>query len=107
MAVLSSFANADGSAVAEINGRLVLTLVNIGRESAAAAVTVATKTASGGYVRNAAPLNLNLYLMVSASFANYLDALTMLSAALGFFRRVRASMRRAVPTFPRSWTSSR
>jgi hypothetical protein len=86
VAVLSSLAQADGSPVQGLNGKLILTLVNIGKEAAAPALGVPTRADGGGYVRNAAPLNLNLYIMVSASFSNYLDSLRMLSGALGFFQ---------------------
>ncbi|TKC88716.1 DUF4255 domain-containing protein [Trinickia terrae] len=86
VAVLSSLANADGSPVAGLSGKLILTLVNIGKEAAAPALGIPTRADGGGYVRNAAPLNLNLYIMVSASFGSYMDSLRMLSGALGFFQ---------------------
>lgn len=86
LAVLSSLSNRDGSPVPGLDGKLVLTLVNIGREAAAPALGTPTKSAGGGYGRTAAPLNLNLYVMVSASFNDYREALKMLSCALGFFQ---------------------
>jgi hypothetical protein len=86
LAVLSSLSHMDGSPVPGLDGKVILTLVNIGREAAVPALGTPTKSDAGGYVRTAAPLNLNLYLMVSASFRNYMEALTMLSSTLGFFQ---------------------
>ncbi|RDU97544.1 DUF4255 domain-containing protein [Trinickia dinghuensis] len=86
VAVLSALSSMDGSLVPGLTGKLILTLVNIGKEAAAPSLGIPTKAEGGGYVRGAAPLNLNLYIMVSASFQNYLDSLRMLSGALGFFQ---------------------
>lgn len=86
LAILSSMSNMDGSPMSGLDGKLILTLVNIGKEAAAPALGTPTRSDGGGYVRTAAPLNLNLYLMVAASFSNYMEALKMLSCALGFFQ---------------------
>lgn len=86
VAVLSGFANIDGTMATGLGGKLIVTLVNIGKEAAAPALGIPTKVDGGGYARSAAPLNLNLYIMVAASFPNYLDSLRMLSGALGFFQ---------------------
>lgn len=86
LAVLSSLSNMDGSSVSGLDGKLILTLVNIGKETAAPALGTPTRAGDGAYVRNAAPLHLNLYVMLAASFSNYMEALKMLSCALGFFQ---------------------
>ena len=72
-AVLSSLVNQDGSVPPAIENKLVLSLVNIERDTTAVAPNRA--------------LHLNLYLLVSANFAaaNYLESLQFLSAALEFF----------------------
>ena len=68
-AVLSSLVNQDGSLPPATENRLVLSLVNIERETSADRA-----------------LHLNLYLQVSSNFAaNYLESLHFLSAALEFF----------------------
>jgi hypothetical protein len=65
-AVLSDFVQQDGTPPPQIENKLVLSLVNIERETA---------------------LNLNLYLRVAANFgANYIESLQFLSAALEFFQ---------------------
>jgi hypothetical protein len=68
-AVLSSLTNQDGSAPLVTENKLVLSLVNIERETSADRA-----------------LHLNLYLQVSSNFAtDYLESLHFLSAALEFF----------------------
>jgi hypothetical protein len=90
-AVVASPAADDGAAAARIENRLVISLVNIERESAAAARAMAIRSGAG-YAQQQPPLYLNLYVLVSASFNNnYKQALRFLSTALGFFQ--------ATPTF--------
>lgn len=86
LAILSSLSGIDGSPLPGLERKLIFTLVNIGKEAAAPALGGPTRTAEGGYVRLAAPLHLNLYVMVSASFVRYSEALRMLSFVLGFFQ---------------------
>ena len=86
LAVLSSLSAMDGGALPGLERKLIVTLVNVGKEAAAPALGVPTRSAGGGYARAAAPLHLNLYVMMSASFGNYVEALKMLSCVLGFFQ---------------------
>lgn len=95
-AVLSSLAAPDGALPAGIDNKLVVTLLSIEKEGAAAAAsmpvrerpgTSAAGAAPGGFARMAAPLPLNLNVIVAASFgAQYREALKMLSVAIGFFQ---------------------
>jgi len=86
-AVLASLANLDGSVPTNIDNKVVLSLVNLEREAAAAATGPQLRPENGGFARLSPALNLNLYLLVSASFgANYQEALKLLSAVLGFFQ---------------------
>jgi hypothetical protein len=66
-AVLSDLVQQDGTPPPQIENKLVLSLVNIERETG---------------------LNLNLYLRVAANFASadYIESLQFLSAALEFFQ---------------------
>ncbi len=65
-AVLSALVEQDGTPPPQIENKLVLSLVNIERETAP---------------------NLNIYLRVAANFgANYIECLQFLSAALEFFQ---------------------
>lgn len=86
-AVLASLANLDGTVPANIENKLIVTLVNLERESAAAGTGPQLRPENGGFARLHPSLNLNLYLLVSASFgSNYQEALKLLSAVLGYFQ---------------------
>lgn len=85
-AVLSSLSNLDGTIPAGIENKVVVSLVNIEREPAAVG-SAQMRQENGGYSRLSAPLNLNLYVLMSASFGNnYQEALKLLSAVLGYFQ---------------------
>ena len=85
-AVVASLSSSDGTSEAKIESRLVLSLVNIERETVASAIGI-TARSDNSYARYQPPLHLNLYVLVSASFnSNYGQALQFLSTALGFFQ---------------------
>lgn len=85
-AVVAGLSASDGTSAAKIENRLVLSLVNIERETAASAIGI-TARSDGSYARYQPPLHLNLYVLVSASFnSNYGQALQFLGIALGFFQ---------------------
>jgi len=86
LAVLSSLSAMDGAPLPGLDRKLIVTLVNLGKETAAPALGLPTRTEDGTYARLAAPLHLNLYVMMSASFGNYQESLKMLSCVLGFFQ---------------------
>lgn len=96
-AVLSSLTSGDGAMPAGIDNKLVLTLLSIEKEGAAANAALAVRDRSAsdagaagspaGFSRVAAALPLNLNIVVSASFGSqYREALKMLSAAIAFFQ---------------------
>jgi hypothetical protein len=80
--VLSNLAEPDGSVPMKISNKIVLTITNIERETAALNQDVAGRPQPAGVLRVNAPLNLNIYLLLSASAADYLVALQLLSSAL-------------------------
>ncbi|WP_122158650.1 DUF4255 domain-containing protein [Paraburkholderia sp.] len=95
LAVLSSLAVPHGGAAPGTDNKLVISLLSIEKEGAASSLPVplrdpsapAQAGAPSGFARVAAPLPLNLNVMVAASFgANYREALKVLSAAIGFFQ---------------------
>lgn len=101
LAVLSSLVNLDGTVPLGIENKLVLSLVNIERESAAP--SLGTNTSGGGshYAHVSPTLNLNLYLLVSASFGgNYSVGLRLLSNALAFFQAKPNFNAHNSPSFP-------
>lgn len=101
-AVLSSLSTLEGTAPPEIANRVVLSLVNIEREAAAGGAATPLRMENGAYVRTSAALNLNLYVLVSASFGtNYVEALKLLSAVLGYFQGRPVFTAQSTPTFPK------
>jgi hypothetical protein len=95
LAVLSSLAIPHGGAAPGTENKLVMSLLSIEKEGAASARPLPSREPSApaatgapaGFARVAAPLPLNLNVMVAASFgANYREALKVLSEAIGFFQ---------------------
>lgn len=98
--VVASLSSADGTAAARTESRLVISLFNIERETAASAIGISTRP-DGNYAQYQPPLHLNLYILVSASFnSNYGQALQFLSIALGFFQAKSNFDARSSPEFP-------
>lgn len=99
--VLSNTTNQDGTVPPQIENKLILTLVNIEREATAALNTARLRPQHGEYVRVAPPLNLNLYVLVSAYFgSNYGESLKFLSGAMGFFQGRSVYTNAESPDFP-------
>jgi hypothetical protein len=95
LAVLSSLAIPHGGAAPGTENKLVMSLLSIEKEGAASARPLPSREPSApaatgapaGFARVAAPLPLNLNVMVAASFgANYREALKVLSETIGFFQ---------------------
>jgi hypothetical protein len=100
--VLSGLCNLDGTAPAGIENKVVLSLVNIEREAAAGSSGAQLRPEGGGFVRTSPALNLNLYVLVSASFGNnYPQALMLLSAVLGYFQGKPVFTAQTAQAFPR------
>lgn len=84
--VISSIANQDGTVPPQIENKLILSLVNVERETAAVNPP-RLEPRNGDYARVSPPLNINLYMLVSACFGNnYGESLKFLSGAMGFFQ---------------------
>jgi len=99
-AVVANPAADDAAGAAQIENRLVLSLVNVERESAAPA-GAALARAGAGYAQVQAPLYLNLSVLVSASFrSNYKLALQFLGAALACFQSKPTFRPDSSPYFP-------
>jgi hypothetical protein len=70
------------------NNKLIITLVNVERESAAA-VAPGFRADAGGFRRGSAQLCVNLVMMVAANYPdNYKEGLVNLSEALGVFQSI-------------------
>jgi len=100
-AVLSALIQQDGTAPPKIENRIVLTVVNIERETAAFSAGPGPRSASGSALRVNPPLNLNIYLLLSASFTgDYVESLRLLSKSLGFFQSKQVFSPQDSPAFP-------
>jgi hypothetical protein len=101
-AVLSSLSTLEGTAPPEIANRVVLSLVNVEREAAAGGTPTPVRNENGAFVRTSASLNLNLYVLVTASFgSNYVEALKLLSSVLGYFQGKPVFTAQGTPAFPK------
>lgn len=80
-------------------GKITLTLANIEEERTAAN---AAQTIKGkGEFPGPAPLNLNLFFLLSANFPdNYVEGLRVLSAAMGYFHATPLYTAQSHPTMP-------
>jgi len=82
--VLSSLVNQDGTIAIQGENKIVVTLVNIEKETA-------TSTPQKGILpfTSAPPLNLNAYVLFSCYFSgnNYPEALRFLSFIIGYFQQ--------------------
>ncbi|MGZ8218721.1 DUF4255 domain-containing protein [Methylomagnum sp.] len=101
-AVLSALVNQDGTVPTEVENKLVLSLVNAERESAAPMSGMQGRKDGGGYARINPALSLNLYLLVAAHFSNnYGESLKFLSAALAFFQGKSVFTPQSSPALPK------
>lgn len=87
LAVLSGIAVADGSTSDKIANKIVMTLINIERESIASNSSARYRADGDAMARITPPLNINLLILISANFENnYSDNLKILSSVLRFFQ---------------------
>lgn len=87
--VVSNLIELDGSVVPSANNKLVLTLVNIEKDTLPFRPNAGTRGRDERLLQNSAPLFVNLYLMMSANFGagNYTEALKYISHAVVFFQQ--------------------
>lgn len=102
LVVLSSLVNPDGTAPLPIENKIVLTLANVERESAAANSVGLSRAIQAPSSRVSPPLNLNLYVLVAANFGNnYAESIKSLSHAVAFFQAKPVFTAQGSATFPR------
>ena len=100
-AVLSAVVKQDGTVPEETANKIVLTLINVEREAAASSTAPQYRRENDNVARVSPPLNINLLLLVSASFdANYAESFKLLSATLGFFQSNPVFTPQSAPAFP-------
>jgi hypothetical protein len=87
--VVSNLMELDGTVAPNTNNKLVLTLVNIEKDSMPYRLNQPTRGIDDRQLMYSSPLYLNLYLMMSANFGagNYSEALKTISQAISFFQQ--------------------
>src|SRR5271166_2727773 len=96
-AVISDLGGPESAAV---ENKIVLSIANIERETGNQRGNN-LRVSGTGYSRIPLPLNVNLYILVSANFGdNYAEGLKLLSDALGFFHSSAVMTPATSPAFP-------
>jgi len=87
--VVSNLVELDGSVAPNANNKLVLTLVNIEKDTLPFRPRTDARGRDERLAQYSAPLFVNLYLMMSANFGagNYTEALKYISHAIAFFQQ--------------------
>jgi len=87
--IVSNLVELDGSVAPNANNKLILTLVNIEKDTMPFRPNQAFHSHGDRQLQHSAPLYLNLYLLMSAHFGagNYTEALKYISQAIGFFQQ--------------------
>jgi hypothetical protein len=87
--VVSNLVELDGSVAPNASNKLVLTLVNIEKDTMPFRPGNGARGRDDRLLQHSAPLFVNLYLMMSANFSggNYTEALKYISHAIAFFQQ--------------------
>lgn len=82
--VASSLVNPDGSFPYTTENKIVVSVINLEHETVLKPLSF-NKGTQSGFGKVAPPVNLNLYLLISANYSsrNYFESLKMLSAVIG------------------------
>lgn len=104
IAVLANILEQDGRVGPQVENKLVVSLVNIERESVAQRDARPGRNPMARALVSPEPVHLNLSVMFAANFSgsNYTEALKMISGTIGFFRAGRCW----TTAIRRSWTAA-
>lgn len=101
LAVLEPIANVTAGSSEGVVNKLVVSLVNLERESTASNASRRYRNVEGTAHEANPPLHLNLFILVAANFPdNYKDGLTLLSSAIGHFQSHPLMTPQAAPDMP-------
>ncbi len=86
--VISNLLEQDGTIVADVNNKVVISLVNLEKETTPLRQSATSSALQNRAVVNAPPLYFNIYLLVSACFSgsNYPEALKFISSTISYFQ---------------------
>ena len=88
LVVVSNILEQDGSLATHVNNKIVVSLVNIEKDTVPYLQSTVANLAQSRTVQNAQPVFFNLYLMFASCFAgnNYREGLKFISNTIGFFQ---------------------
>lgn len=100
--VLSNLVDAEGKAVEAAQGKLVMFLAGIQKETVISTYTAAVPAGDTEYSMVAPPLYVVLYVLVIANFQepNYTEGLGMISQAIRFFQQNPSFTAATLPDLP-------
>ena len=86
--VVANLLEQDGSVATHVNNKIVLSLVNIEKETAAVVQHRASSSSAMRSIVSNPPLHFNLYLMFASYFSgnNYQEGLKFISQTISFFQ---------------------
>ena len=89
VAVVSNLVELDGSVAPAAGNKLVLTLVNIEKDTLPSRPQTGARGRDDRMLQTSAPLFVNIYVMLSANFSggNYTEGLKYISHAIAFFQQ--------------------
>lgn len=100
-AIASALSSPDGALAQGIEQRVILTIVNVERETSAGMLAPrATRSREGEFVQMPAPISLNLSVVMASHHPRYMEALKRLSTAIGFLQANPVFEPGASRTFP-------
>jgi hypothetical protein len=101
--VASGLVQPDGSPVPQAQNKLVLVLANIEKDTMPRSASPASGEFDGRIALRAAPLHLNLHILLAANFGagSYAEALKFLSSAISYFQRTAVFDHLSSPDLPK------
>lgn len=89
VAVVSNLVELDGNVAPVANNKLVLTLVNIEKDTLPSRPPTGARSRDDRLLQTSPPLFVNIYVMLSANFGagNYTEGLKYISHAIAFFQQ--------------------
>jgi hypothetical protein len=89
LVIAANLIECDGTVATGLQNKIVLTIINIERETNLSNAALRVTAPSGNYLRGAPAIHINLQILVSAVAlnVNYLESLNLLSETMLFFHQ--------------------
>ncbi|MEN8179267.1 MAG: DUF4255 domain-containing protein [Pseudomonadota bacterium] len=104
LVVVSNILEQDGTVATHVNNKIVISLVNIEKDSVPFRQQSIASVGGGRAVINAQPVFFNLYLMFASCFSasNYNEGLKFISNTIGFFQEQPVLDRKSTPALDKN-----